>query len=470
MSFRDPTGGLSRLEALDYTLVVLGAADEVPPGYLLGASRLSLGAGEADDVYLAGVGVAPGHVRLVFLDGLVTLLSASEEVRIDGVVVASFPAELQPLQTLSLSPDTHLSYGAVGSKWPVPPHWQVEEASAPEEIEAPPLPDEVEPDRPLRVQRTVKQKVVHSAQMGSVVLGVASLLLVGMVLVNLIWGSREVVNPGEVAIDRAEQALQAFVARDPARYASVRVVRRNDGAIALTGFMDSEEAYREMADQVRQQLVSSGGNVRLDAVTRERLDGLIRDQISRYPLGSYLEITPEAIRLNVYGIQTDAVDPPRLLADLSRLRDRVKPRPMFIEMDLEPAQVVTAEITDQLVKSPITREFQISVGETGGGISGVVAPAAEAEARSLLEALKKTYGQRLPLTFDIKVDPKLNFNLVGLTLGGEAASATLVQRGRAETFRVGDEVFGNGELKEIRSNGVVVGLGRRELFIPMASR
>ena len=55
-------------------------------------------------------------------------------------------------------------------------------------------------------------------------------------------------------------------------------------------------------------------------------------------------------------------------------------------------------------------------------------------------------------------------------MGGEAASATLVQRGRAETFRVGEMVFGNGELKEIRRNGVVVGLGRRELFIPMSSR
>ena len=60
MPFRDPVGAMTRPEALDYTLVILGSTDEVPPGYLLGASRLSLGAGEADDVYLAGVGVAPG--------------------------------------------------------------------------------------------------------------------------------------------------------------------------------------------------------------------------------------------------------------------------------------------------------------------------------------------------------------------------------------------------------------------------
>ena len=125
---------------------------------------------------------------------------------------------------------------------------------------------------------------------------------------------------------------------------------------------------------------------------------------------------------------------------------------MFIDLDLEPAQALAAEIAEELSRSPITREFQFAVGETGGSISGVVAPAAEAEARNLLEHLKQMHGQRMPLTFDVKGDPKLNFSLVGLTLGGEAASATLVQRGRAETFRVGEMVFGN------------------ELFIPMSSR
>lgn len=470
MPFRDPVGAMTRPEAQDYTLVILGSTDEVPPGYLLGASRLSLGAGEADDVYLAGVGVAPGHVRLVFLDGQVTLLSASEEVRIDGVPVVNFPAELQPLQTLSLSPDTHLAYGPVGSPWPVPPVWDVAEAAAPEAVDAAAAAEPAAPIRPGRVQRTVKQKVVHSARLGSVVLGVAMLLLVAMVLINLIWGSREVVNPGEVAIDRSEQVLQSLVARDPVRYASVQVQRRNDGAIALTGFIESEEAYRDLANQVRQQVVSSGGNVRLDALTRERLQGLINDQISRFPLGSQMDVSSDAIRLTVYGVQTDALDPPRLLSDLNRLRDRVKPRQLFIEMDLEPAKAVSAEIAEQLAQSPITREFQFAIGETGGTITGLVAPAAEAEARSLLDGLKETHGQRLPLTFDIKVDPKLNFTLVGLTLGGDAASATLVQRGRAETFRVGEVVFGNGELKEIRRNGVVVAMGRRELFIPMPSR
>lgn len=470
MSPRDPVNGLIRSETVDYTLVILGSGDGVPPGYLLGASRLSLGAGEADDVFLSGVGIVPGHVRMVFLDGQLTLLSASEAVRIDGMAVTDFPVDLQPLQTLSLSADTHLAYGPVGSAWPTPPVWVGEALLSPQEPELVADGEFAAPARALRTPRTVKQKVVHSARLGSVVLGVASLLVVVVVLGNLIWGSREVVNPGELAIDRSEQVLQGLLARDPARFGSVRVHRREDGAIALTGFIDSDAAYRDLADQVRQQVVSSGGNVRLDALTRERLEGLVNDQIGRYPLGSQLDITPEDIELTVYGVQTEAIDSTRLMADLSRLRDRIKPRRMNINIDLQPVEVVTFEVTEQLSKSPITREFQFSVGDAGGVISGVVAPAAEAEARNLLESLTQTLSDRLPLTVDLKVDPKLNFSLVGLTLGGNMATATLLQRGRVETFRVGESVFGTGELKEIRRNGVVVAMGRRELFIPMQTR
>ncbi len=470
MSSRDPVPSLIRTDLVEYTLVILGSGDEVPPGYLLGASRLSLGAGEADDVFLSGVGIVPGHVRMVFLDGQLTVLSASEEVRIQGLTVTTFPVDLQPLQTLSLSPDTHLAYGPLGSAWPSPPLWEATQIVSPQEPDRGIDQDPVAPVRAQRAKRTVKQNVVHSARLGSVVLGVAMLLVVVMVLANLIWGSREVVNPGELAIERSEQVLQELLARDPARLGSVRVQRRNDGVIALTGFIDSEDAYRNLADQVRQQVVSSGGNVRLDALTRERLEGLVNDQIGRYPLGSQLDVTPEEIELTVFGVQTEAIDAARLMADLSRLQERVKPRRMSVNFDLQPVEVVTSEITAQLSKSPITREFQFSVGETGGVISGVVAPAAEAEARRLIETLMQTQSDRLPLSFDLKVDPKLNFSLVGLMMGGDAATATLVQRGRVETFRVGEPVFGTGELKEIRRNGVVVAMGRRELFIPIQAR
>ena len=44
--------------ASNSVLVVLGDDGEDRPGFMLGDSRLSLGAGAEDDVYLTGVGVA----------------------------------------------------------------------------------------------------------------------------------------------------------------------------------------------------------------------------------------------------------------------------------------------------------------------------------------------------------------------------------------------------------------------------
>ena len=104
--------------AVAMSLVVLGGDGDDRPGFMLGDSRLSLGAGAEDDVYLTGVGVVPGHLRLFFLEGRMTLLSASEEVRVDGVAITAFPFDLKPLQVVSLGPDTHLAYGAAGSDWP----------------------------------------------------------------------------------------------------------------------------------------------------------------------------------------------------------------------------------------------------------------------------------------------------------------------------------------------------------------
>jgi hypothetical protein len=40
-------------------------------------------------------------------------------------------------------------------------------------------------------------------------------------------------------------------------------------------------------------------------------------------------------------------------------------------------------------------------------------------------------------------------------------------RGKSQTFRVGDSVFGAGELREVTAEGVVIALGRREMFIPI---
>lgn len=468
MSPRDVLSNLLGSQQQEYTLVVLGGETQDPPGFLLGAARLSVGAGEADDVFLSGVGVVPGHLRLVFLDGQVTLLSATEEVRIDGQPVLAFPADLQPLQTLSLSPDTHLSYGPAGSKWPEPIDWPLPAAEAVGEgavpvVSAPKL-------RPMRATRTVKQHVVHSARLSGVVVGVAALLAVGVVLSDLIWGNREVVNPGAAQIDRSAEVLEDFLAREPRRLATVQLLRRPDGALTLRGFVDSEVTYQELSEKVRQQVVRSGGNVRLDALSRERLEGLVRDQIGRYPMGSQLDIGAEDIKLRIYGVQTEGVDPERLRAELARLKERVLPRVMTMDIELEPLDRVSGDVAQALARSPITREFQFSVVNASAVVSGIVAPSAEEEARRILGELQASMAQRVPLTFDLKVDPKLNFTLVGLTIGGETSTATLVQRGRVESYRVGEAVFGTGELREIRRNGVVIALGRRELFIPMSAR
>ena len=459
---------LVRLENVEYTLVILGAPDEAPPGFLLGPARLSVGAGDADDVFLSGVGVVPGHVRMIFLEGRLTLLSATEEVRIDGKPVSTFPAELAPLQTLSLSPDTHLAYGPVGSEWPLAPEW-VGPAELPDAMGVQPEAAPVRTARRRPPPRTVRQQVVHSARLGGVVMGVAALLVVGVVVFNLVWGDHEVVDPAAGAIDRSADVLLDVLSRDPRRFASVRMERRDDGAITVQGFLDSEDAYRGLAEEVRQQVVSSGGNVRLDVLTRERLATLVNDQIARYPLASRIDVAPDAVHVRIIGFQTDAVDPDRLKADLSRLQQRIQPRTLDVTLALEPPPKVLEEISTHLEDSPVTRGFSVSLGETGGNISGLVAPDAEPEARHLLEELVQGYADRVPLSFELKVDPKLNFTLVGLALGGDGDSATLVQRGRAATYRIGESVFDTAELREIRGNGVVVAMGRRELFIPLAA-
>ena len=124
-------------------------------------------------------------------------------------------------------------------------------------------------------------------------------------------------------------------------------------------------------------MVRSGGNVRLDALSRERLEGLVRDQIGRYPMGSQLDIGAEDIKLRIYGLQIEGVDPERLRTELARLKERVQPRVMTMEIDLEPLERVASDVAQALSRSPITREFQFSVANASAVVSGIVAPSAE---------------------------------------------------------------------------------------------
>jgi hypothetical protein len=52
-------------------------------------------------------------------------------------------------------------------------------------------------------------------------------------------------------------------------------------------------------------------------------------------------------------------------------------------------------------------------------------------------------------------------------MGGQGTAAILTLRGKSEAFKVGDEVFGIGELLEIRKDGVIVSSKSKELFVPV---
>jgi len=111
--------------------------------------------------------------------------------------------------------------------------------------------------------------------------------------------------------------------------------------------------------------------------------------------------------------------------------------------------------------------MQVRIEANGARITGLVAAPVESEARTALNKIVEDFSSRLPLTVELKVDPKLNFTVVSLTQGGLESSATLIQRGKTQTFRVGESVFNTGELREVKSDGVVIALGRREMFIPL---
>ena len=117
-----------------YLLVILGQPEPDEIGFELSSARLSVGAGENDDVYVSDVGVVPGHVDMIFLDGHVTVLSAAETIYIDGQVVTKFPFDWPPLSTLSFGPDTHLAYGEKGANWPAAPEWDAPTDTAGEDL------------------------------------------------------------------------------------------------------------------------------------------------------------------------------------------------------------------------------------------------------------------------------------------------------------------------------------------------
>lgn len=459
------------LDGVGSVLVVLGNDGDDRPGFMLGDARLSLGAGSDDDVYLTGVGVVPGHLKLIFLEGRMTLLSAVEEVRVDGQPVAGFPFDLTPLQVVSLGPDTHLSYGHSGSTWPVAPAWeqpQVPGEPEPAEAQTAP-PSDAEDDHELSARpATRREQFVHGARLAAMGLAAATAVVVGLVVTDLAWGIGPSVVPGELAIDRSEDVLKGVLEADRKNFGTVLMTVRDDGALSLTGFVDTEEAYNKLAEQVRQQLVSSGGNVRMDVLTQGRLDALVRDTLAPFPLAGRSEVAPTEVALDVYGVKLQAETLERVKTDLSRLGARINPRKLDIQFRLEEPHVLTQEVSLALRQSAFTRDVRFEIDARGGQIVGVVPASVETEAVAEAISIQRAFESRLPIFLNLKADTKLDFNVVSITQGGNGSTATLVQRGKAQTFRVGEAVFGVGDLTDIRRDGVLLALGRREVFIPLS--
>ena len=361
-----------------------------------------------------------------------------------------------------------LAYGLAGSEWPAAPPWPVaEEAAETAAVQAEPAPLVASPARGAQPM-SKRARVIHGARWAAVGLSAATVIVVGLVATDLAWGIRESVIPGEVAIERSEDVLKKLLASDPENYRSVLLTVRDDGALALTGFVDSEDAYQKLAQQVRQQTVSSGGNVRTDVLTAARLDALVRDSLVRFPLVPRLEVAPEAIVVTVSGVKLEKDIMDRVESDLLRLGSRTLPRKLEVDFRLQDAYKLVQDVSRALLASPATRDLQFEIDERGGHITGLVPAALESEAVAAALQVKKTFESQLPLKIDLKVDAKLNFNVVSLTQGGNAPTATLVQRGRVQTFRLGEMVFGVGELLDIRSDGVKIAVGRREVFMPLS--
>lgn len=440
-------------------LVPLQEDGSVGETFDLHPGRFKIGAGESDDIYLSEVGVAPEHVSLIYLDGRITIMSADHEVRVNGQVQKHFPFDLEPGHVLTLG-SAHLSYGPPDTEWPGIPRIEVETEEMAEEEEELPAP-------PPPVKRTVKEKAVISARRGVIVVGSAIGLIVLAILFDFIFGSRHVVSPNERAIGQAYTQLQELLESDK-NFATVKLEKRIDGALAVTGFIDDEKSARLLADQIRNQAILTKGNVRYDALSKEKLADLVKDTIGNFPLKYNLTFSGNDIFLQITGIKTPDLDTDHLRNELARINDRVAPREFHFEITtIDPSDLIKS-VNAKLIESPLTRNLKFEIQNNKAVIKGVVA--ASAEEQTLKQVRKVTEGlmSTFPVTVDITTDPKVNFQVSSVMTGGSApAIAYISQRGKTERFRVGDEVFGVGELLEIRKDGVIVSSRSKELFVPV---
>lgn len=431
----------------------IGDLIELHPG------RLKVGAAETDDVVITSVGVAPSHASFVYIDGHITVLSANHEVRLDGVVQKQFPFEWEPLHVLTLGSE-HLTYGPEESAWPQIP--VIEEALELEAAPEPEVPHYVPP-----VRRTAKEHAVISARRGGIVIATAIAVIILGLLVNLFFGSRDIVSPNDRSIEKAYKDINQLLQSDKESFSTVKLEKRIDGALAISGFVDDQKSFMLLADAVRNESINTKGNVRFEAFSKEKLSEQIKDLIGNYPLKYTLTISGNDIYAELTGIKTPDLDVENLKNELGRINDRVAPRVFHYTITtLDPADL-TKSVNAKLAASPLMRNLKFEIKNKTAVIKGVVAISAEERTMVAVRNLTSTLMSSFPVVVDIVTDPKIAFQVSSVLMGGQGAIANLTLRGKTETFRVGDEVFNAGELVEIRKDGVIVRSKNKELFVPV---
>lgn len=431
----------------------VGDLVELHPG------RLKIGAAETDDIFLNLVGVAPSHVSFVYIDGHITVLSADHEVRLDGVVQKQFPFDWHPLQVLTLG-SAHLAYGPEHSEWPPIP--QIEEVAALEEEEKPEVPEYVPPPK-----RTVKEHAVISARRGGIVIATAIAVILLGLLVNLLFGSRDIVSPNDRSIAKAYEDINQLLQSDKEGFASVKLEKRIDGALAISGFVNDQKSFLLLADAVRNESIKTKGNVRFEALSKDKLSEQIKDLIGNYPLKYTITLSGNDIYTEITGIKTPDLDLDNLKNELERINDRVAPRKFHYNITtLDPTDLARS-INEKLASSPLTRNLKFEIKNKTAVIKGVVAASAEERTMIVVRNLTSSMMSSYPVVVDIATDPKISFQVSSVLMGGQGAIANITLRGKTESFRVGSDVFGLGELMEIRKDGVIVSSKSKELFVPV---
>jgi hypothetical protein len=440
-------------------LATLMEGGEVGDLVELHTGRLKIGAAETDDIFLNLVGVAPSHVNFVYVDGHITVLSANHDVRLDGVVQKQFPFDWQPLQVLTLG-SAHLTYGPEQSEWPAIP--QIEEAGEDVAEEKPAVPEYVPPPK-----RTVKEHAVISARRGGIVIATAIGVIVLGLLINLIFGSRDIVSPNDRSIAKAYEDINQLLQSDKDGFSSIKLEKRIDGALAISGFVDDQKTFLLLADSVRNESIKTKGNVRFEALSKDKLSEQIKDLIGNYPLKYTITISGKDIYAEITGIKTPDLDLDNLKNELERINDRVAPRTFHYNITtLDPADL-TKSINAKLASSPLTRNLKFEIKNKTAVIKGVVAASAEERTMTIVRNMTTSLMSSYPVVVDIATDPKINFQVSSVLMGGQGNMAVLTLKGKTDAFRVGDEVFGLGELLEIRKDGVVVSSKSKELFVPV---